>query len=268
MSSDPSPSEVGFLSPELSRVCSGHRLKYAAWFDLSDQINRSCQSIVSNLTVGPDEILGTHLFSVLFLLRSLSNFQGAIIMAERGMVVEARTLIRCCYENLFCVSVLRNEGDKFLDEMQKGEIASVKSKARWILSEPSRLEFSGEGAAERLKQHVEKLDKEWGKLSLLEWKSLAERGGVGDAYLYYKVLSGDSAHPSISAIDRYVRRNANGTFSGYTWGVDSDGIPEALNFGCNAMIMIGLAVSEMLGDATRQDQFGNQAMAYAKLNGL
>jgi hypothetical protein len=44
-----------------------------------------------------------------------------------------------------------------------------------------------------------------GKVSSQKLDDAAKRGTLGDAYLYYKVLSGDAAHPSVSAMNRYVQ---------------------------------------------------------------
>jgi hypothetical protein len=43
------------------------------------------------------------------LIRTLSGFQGAVLMAERGMTVEADTVVRGLYENnLWLRSTLSN----------------------------------------------------------------------------------------------------------------------------------------------------------------
>jgi hypothetical protein len=47
------------------------------------------------------------------------------------------------------------------------------------------------------------------KVSSQKFENAAKRGKLGDAYLYYKVLSGDAAHPSISGMTRYVQLGQN-----------------------------------------------------------
>jgi transposase-like protein len=88
--------------------------------------------------------------AIALLMRTLSNFQGTILMAERGMVVEAGTLARCCFENAVFVGALRNEGDKFLAEVQMTDRYSAKTMARWLVQVPDRLQHAPQGAKRRL----------------------------------------------------------------------------------------------------------------------
>jgi hypothetical protein len=81
--------EVGFLSPEMGPIIEQSRKQNALWFALAEDINRSAQATLTNYQIGPGEMSGQHLFGLLLLIRSLSNFQGGLLMAERGMVVEA-----------------------------------------------------------------------------------------------------------------------------------------------------------------------------------
>jgi Family of unknown function (DUF5677) len=38
--------------------------------------------------------------------RTLSNFRGVFTLIENGLVVEARILVRCCFENTFWMAGL------------------------------------------------------------------------------------------------------------------------------------------------------------------
>lgn len=117
----------------------------ALWFALAEDINRTAQATLTTYQIGP-EISAQHLFGLLLLIRTLSNFQGGLLMAERGMVVEARTLFRCCFENAFWLGALLKDGDKFISDIMGDEVASTKSKARWVMGDPSLLDFSGPNA--------------------------------------------------------------------------------------------------------------------------
>ena|SRR5271165_1311965 len=212
-----SPKEVGFLSPEMEPVVAQCRKQNALWFALAEDINRTAQATLTKYKIGPDETSAQHLFGLLLLIRTLSNFQGGLLMAERGMVVEARTLFRSCFENVFWLGALLKDGDNFIADIMGDEVASTKSKARWVMRDPSRLEFSGPNAVARLQARVDEMEKAWGKVSGQGLGDAAKRGGLGDAYIYYKVLSGDAAHPSVSAMNRYVLRSRN-SMTGITCG--------------------------------------------------
>jgi hypothetical protein len=157
-----SSKEVGFLSTEMGPIIEQCRKQNALWFALAEDINRSAQATLTKYQIGPGEISGQHLFGLLLLIRSLSNFQGGLLMAERGMVVEARTLFRCCFENAFWLGALLKDGDDFIHDIMGDEVASTKSKVNWLIRDPSRLEFSGPNARARLQARVNEMEKEWG----------------------------------------------------------------------------------------------------------
>jgi hypothetical protein len=91
--------------------------------------------------------------------------------------------------------------------------------------------------------------------------------GLGDAYLYYKVLSGDAAHPSVSAMNRYVQLGQY-RLTGIRYGPFPDEVSGSLNCGCQAMIAAGVAITEMFNDAKHNKEFAEHAEVYARLNGI
>jgi len=143
--------------------------------------------------------------AIALLMRTLSNFQGTILMAERGMVVEAGALARCCFENAFFVGALRNEGDKFLAEVQMTDRYSVKTMARWLVQVPDRLQHAPQGAKRRLEGLINEIRQQIPGFERAEFKAL---DGRDEAYVHYAVLSRDAAHPSAQSLDRYLSESA------------------------------------------------------------
>jgi len=78
-----SPKEVGFLSPELGPMIAECRKQNALWFALADDINHTAQATLTAYKIGP-EITFQHFLGVLLLIRTLSNFQGGLLMADVG----------------------------------------------------------------------------------------------------------------------------------------------------------------------------------------
>ena len=106
-----------------------------------------------------------------------------------------------------------------------------------------------------------------GKVSSQNLDDAAKRGKLGDAYLYYKVLSGNAAHPSVSAMNRYVKLGRS-AITGITCGPFRDEVSGSLNCGCQAMIATGVAITEMFNDTEHNKQFASHAEVYARLNGI
>jgi hypothetical protein len=76
--------------------------------------------------------------SLALLCRTISNFKGAIILAREGLLVEARTLTRCCYENLIWAAALNERGSAFVKEMLNDDAASKKTVGQITLKLTSR----------------------------------------------------------------------------------------------------------------------------------
>jgi hypothetical protein len=71
--------------------------------------------------------------ATLILIRTLSNFKGAITLARFKMVVEARILARCCFENLFTVVMLQEKGLTFVKQMDADREADRKARGEFLL---------------------------------------------------------------------------------------------------------------------------------------
>ena len=99
----------GYLSPDITAWIGKHRADNADWFALAGDLNRIAQSQLGRLRARDDE--HQSLVVALCFLRGLSQFQGSIIMAERGMIAEARTLIRGCLETVFLMGAANAEPD-------------------------------------------------------------------------------------------------------------------------------------------------------------
>jgi hypothetical protein len=203
---DNSFNSVGFLSPEMQPIVADLRKipAIANWFMLADGINRTGNRILRDFQPA-ETIAGRDIAGVALLMRTLSNFQGTIVMAERGMAVEAGTLARCCFENAFVVGTLRKEGDGFQEEMKMEHRFRVKRMARWLVQGgPGRLESTPRGPKQRLEDRIAEIKQAIPGFSPAKFKELAERADLADEYVHYAVLSGDAAHPCARSLDRYL----------------------------------------------------------------
>lgn len=55
--------------------------------------------------------------------RTVPNVKGALAPVEARCIVEARTITRCCFENLYWVVGLAEEGDAFVRKMRDDEMS-------------------------------------------------------------------------------------------------------------------------------------------------
>jgi hypothetical protein len=73
------------------------------WTRLADNIGQIGYEILGRppVTITPKGFADPKVLAVMLMSRTLSNFRGVFALIDRGLVVEARVLVRCCFENAF-----------------------------------------------------------------------------------------------------------------------------------------------------------------------
>src|SRR5438105_1317001 len=95
--------EDGLLSEEVDQYSSRIRERHKAHFGLLRRINRYCQA--AKYRIKPHRMDGREIVAVSLMLKLLSDVQAAILLLEKGIVVQGRILLRAALEALF---LLRN----------------------------------------------------------------------------------------------------------------------------------------------------------------
>jgi hypothetical protein len=66
--------------------------------------------------------------------------------------------------------------------------------------------------------------------------TIAELVQVYDTY--YRGLSNDAAHPSVTSLNRHLKANDVGEVSGFHWGPDVEDVEDTMNNACTAAIYL------------------------------
>jgi hypothetical protein len=160
------------------------------------------------------------------------------------MTLETGTLARSCFETVFYLGAL-SRSPEFMkaliadDADRRGKIA----RSLLRLPENSGLE----------QEHLEKLNRFLAELeeSDIAAKSVAifdaaTRAGLKHIYdTYYRGLSNDSSHPSITALNRHVESNDTGEVMGLKWGPDVHDVRFMLNAACTACVYLVFFATEI-----------------------
>jgi hypothetical protein len=88
----------GFLSEDIDKWRLEKRVKYPEHFKLVTDINRTAQGMLPLIGNFPPHV--DALLVCGFYVRAV-QYQGSILMAERGLITEATTLMRSTIETLF-----------------------------------------------------------------------------------------------------------------------------------------------------------------------
>jgi hypothetical protein len=211
--------EQGFLSPDIAHFIGKHRQDNKAAFDLADALNRTAQRLMLGAEVKAEG--GTYseknLAQLLF-VRALSNFQGVILMAERGAVVEARTLARTCLETVFALVAAVKMDSAFIDRMVANDMGSKAKGANWLLNRADSADFLRPESKAGLQAFLERLKAEDEATGSFATEDMARRGGLDGLYIYFRQFSSDAAHPMLEALDRYVDNGQGDVGPEIVWG--------------------------------------------------
>lgn len=248
----------GFLSEVIARMVPRLREMNQLWFDFADRINGVGQRIMNGAEAA---CIGhsTHepiCIATRFLIRSLSGFQAAVLLAERGMTLEAETLVRGLYENSLWLSYLHTAPIAAVAALRIDELRSQRGRDRALLAQMARSDASDPTLALLLEARVAAADQELRGQPRLGIEALAAEGQSDDFYMFYKMLSSGSAHPSFHSLARHLEMNPDGSWSGHVTGPDGDGIARALTLASHALLACLAAFSGIwpLGDGANAVQ--------------
>jgi hypothetical protein len=108
--------ELGFLSPDIEVFIRNFRNKHPEEFRLADHLNQVAQRMLHSIALRSDasEPNAKYVIALMF-TRALSSFQGGIILVERGMAAESRTIARSLFETAACICATANLGESFVE---------------------------------------------------------------------------------------------------------------------------------------------------------
>lgn len=250
--------EEGFLAPETNTYVERHRATHWQVLDLARDLNRLGQGILNRRSVpasGPDDV---ELLMFLLLVRVLSNFQCSVLLAETGALVESRTLSRACLETVFCLGALARGGDEFVQRMKDALLKDRTSTANWILQKPSVREAMGTAATADVRRYVDESSDRLEELRKLSIEEMARQSDMEPLYIWYRQMSGDAAHPTLDALERYVVLSDAGEPE-IQWGPACEGeeLEWTVLLSCNWLFAALHAVEERMCLGIDRDRLGD-----------
>jgi Family of unknown function (DUF5677) len=242
------------------------------WIAFASRLLSLCTEILgaSDVQVTEKEFAEPKILALALLCRTYMNLKGVIAVAQEGLVVEARTLARACFENLFLVPHLIEKGDEFVTAMYDHERRSVRSQGESLLDDLDDLDPFGAEMANQLRARLREIKDLRPKAKFLNVKEVASGSVLKPAYLFYSELSADAAHPTIRALKRHlVQTVENGE---RIVGLDihpvekGAEVADAVNLACNAVLGVCVAVNQILGGTAANDVLNQLFAEYEALN--
>ncbi|MFN4017573.1 MAG: DUF5677 domain-containing protein [Reyranella sp.] len=205
------------------------------------------------------------LAGVLF-LRGLQSVQGAILMIERGMDLESRTLVRSAFETLFYLGAAAKE-EEFVEDFMRDHIHRVDKLAR----AHRELSLAPEEDYAKLNTAIEEARDIAGAGRALSIRDAAKRAGMDTSYQgFYRGLSNDSAHPTVMSVSSHWARDEQGAPTGLLWGPelhDRERVQDTLFLIALVGILLIDAVNSLIDDKAVEQESHALSRTYLSLKG-
>jgi Family of unknown function (DUF5677) len=169
------------------------------WLGCLDRIIACGEGIAHTARIKAGEGAGAKVLAAGLLVRSISTAHAVEPLIALGHVVEARMLVRSMFENMFYLSRLaRDDGSVFARQMRADD-----HRHRGMLGKVIEAAV-GEEVGSRVKEVAEELLLKSRGEKPYSPKSAISGTEIEHAYVYYKQLSVDAGHPSITALSRHL----------------------------------------------------------------
>lgn len=252
--------EEAFLAKEIENWRKIHFGRNKEWFSLAAEINRLCQSLWGHLPDSGEEDRWIFTARLLF-LRGTMSFQSAVILLSHGLTVDAGTLTRSVFEDVFCLSASRND-ETLVTKLIGAHKVNRRKIARAVAQLPPDLGFTAEQSA-ALRKVADELGDEGQQLNFAE---IAEAAGLRPIYdVYYRSLSNEAAHPTLDSLERLLNTNPAGEIESFANGPDATGIAEGLATLFVAGYYLLVTASELFKNETIHQQTTASYDTYKRL---
>ena len=225
----------GFFSPEIDRFREAVRstIPGKPWFDYAHDLNALGLELLRSAFTERTERDKFTMHGIF--ARAHQSFQAAVLLIERGMIGDARTILRSGVEGAIAICALAAD-PSFVDQLIEAHHANQRKVARLLLETPRYLDSYSATEIAAVRAAIASVDvieaaTPGKKLKEIKWG--LSRQHCPDLYqLLYRSLSSDGTHATLSSFDRYVVTDANMQITAFKAAPDGEGIVEALSAAC------------------------------------
>ncbi len=162
--------------------------------------------------------------------RCVAQFQGAVILTERGLTIEAMLLARALYETVFVLGAIATN-KVTPEELRDNDLSQRKTIGNALLP-IAKKECPPEVLAK-----FESFILENAEVKKINTEDIAKRAGMGMVYDgIYRHLSHSSAHPSVTAAGEYYADQSGGKGE-VTFRPLTDETPKAIASACSGILL-------------------------------
>lgn len=236
--------KVGFLSEDIESWVQKHRSENKEWFDLSWGLNEIAQKTV--LSLNPPKTDEQKILTILLMSRVLSHFQGVLILIERGMIAESRSLLRGMLDATFsavAISKHPNLVERFVNDDVFQRLKYVRSFGS-LPKELRKLHRISKGSLKKLEKELNDEIKEK-KITPLTSEFLAQKAGMLGHYNTLFVLLSSSTHSRVRDMSQYLILDSEEDLKDLKWGPDVTELDDTIAPACECLFIVIRAASDL-----------------------
>lgn len=215
--------EQGFLSPDLERLRLQIREKYAPAFALVELANGLIQNFKYKLEVPQSD--DQKMLATCLLIKVANDIQASVLLAERGLVSQAASLVRVAVDGLILMAKTCKELD-FSNQYRALGRKSQRVRLNAIINNPAPGLDSLRGIAPDLLNKLGDEDElEIPRKTIEKW---AKEVGLGTLYDATYRLFSDDVHSGPASLGRYLLTDESDNPIEFTWGPDAEPDPRVV----------------------------------------
>jgi uncharacterized protein DUF5677 len=247
----------GFLSDEIDGFCSIVRTRtpHKEWFDFAQELNLFGSEAVRAHTFDQNDTQRI-MISALF-IRSHQSLQAAMVLVERGMIADARTVLRTLVEGTIAQIALAADA-RVIDQLVAAHRKHQLIICRDMLADDKYREQLSQAQIAQLEATVSELellkDVPGKEPRQINWADLAKKHCAELYLLLYRPLSSDGVHTTVDAINRHLEADAEFRITGLKGGPELIDIVDTLSIACLSFIWALHSFEEMRGADGQQVQ--------------
>lgn len=187
-------------------------------------------------TVQPEKSSAEQLMAAALFARATQSFQASILLTERGMLADARTLTRSVVETAIYLGGIALVDD-FVGMMAASNNAHYYGMADGLAGHLEQGDDADQEEAGGLRALLKSVKEGGHRIADIKLRKLARDVGMDPLYeVMYREISGNAAHPSISSAERHIVRNALGDIEKMRFKPEREGLEKTLSMAITAIL--------------------------------
>ena len=239
---------------------------FKAWFDYALGLNRlgfdTLRAVQTALSDNRQIALNVQF------VRVHQSFQSALILSERGLVPDARVVLRSAVEGAIAIHALAKDAG-FVEQMIEAHYRSQRTQARVLLDKFSA-SFSVEEIANMNKAIADADAYQASRrkeLTEIKWEQVAEKHCPELYQLFYRDLSSDGTHATINAAERFLVVDGAGQITDFKVVPDTQGLVDVLSAASLVFIWAAGPYAETNGLVDKAAAINNRMAEFKALPG-